>query len=188
MQHLAVQQVPQSVDLSNTYLNWSKENFVLNGLTVDHADEQICSFRVIALSGFKEGHEQYDLIFIDLRLSQTQRNSMAHLMYSATMFLANAMNRLTSVVQRFPPLIWMGNLSLLWARLSNMSIPPFILLCVNPFHPFVEMVFLPYSMHPRHYRNLHSIHFFPSITLCICLFLCYAGDWCGLLKSGGCLD
>ncbi len=54
-----------SVDLSNTYLNWSKENFVLNGLTVDHADEQHQFFASDCFEWLKEGHEQYDLIFID---------------------------------------------------------------------------------------------------------------------------
>lgn len=54
-----------SVDLSNTYLNWSKENFVLNGLTVDHADEQHMFFASDCFEWLKEGHEQYDLIFID---------------------------------------------------------------------------------------------------------------------------
>ncbi len=54
-----------SVDLSNTYLNWSKENFVLNGLTVDHADEQNMFFASDCFEWLKEGHEQYDLIFID---------------------------------------------------------------------------------------------------------------------------
>ncbi len=54
-----------SVDLSNTYLNWSKENFVLNGLTVDHPDEQHMFFASDCFEWLKEGHEQYDLIFID---------------------------------------------------------------------------------------------------------------------------
>ncbi|WP_110975261.1 bifunctional 23S rRNA (guanine(2069)-N(7))-methyltransferase RlmK/23S rRNA (guanine(2445)-N(2))-methyltransferase RlmL [Acinetobacter sp. WCHAc060042] len=54
-----------SVDLSNTYLSWSKENFVLNGLTVDHADEQHQFFASDCFEWLKEGHEQYDLIFID---------------------------------------------------------------------------------------------------------------------------
>lgn len=54
-----------SVDLSNTYLNWSKENFVLNGLTVDHADQQHQFFASDCFEWLKESHEQYDLIFID---------------------------------------------------------------------------------------------------------------------------
>ncbi len=54
-----------SVDLSGTYLNWSKENFVLNGLTVDHPDEQHQFFEGDCFEWLKEGHEQYDLIFID---------------------------------------------------------------------------------------------------------------------------
>ncbi|MHA3054868.1 bifunctional 23S rRNA (guanine(2069)-N(7))-methyltransferase RlmK/23S rRNA (guanine(2445)-N(2))-methyltransferase RlmL [Acinetobacter sp. ANC 4633] len=54
-----------SVDLSNTYINWSKENFVLNGLTVDHADEQHMFYTSDCFEWLKEGHEQYDMIFID---------------------------------------------------------------------------------------------------------------------------
>lgn len=54
-----------SVDLSNTYLNWSKENFVLNGLTVDHVDQQHQFFASDCFEWLKEGHEQYELIFID---------------------------------------------------------------------------------------------------------------------------
>lgn len=54
-----------SIDLSNTYLNWSKENFVLNGLTVDHTDEQHVFFASDCFEWLKEGHECYDLIFID---------------------------------------------------------------------------------------------------------------------------
>ena len=44
-----------SVDLSNTYLNWSKENFVLNGLTVDHADEQHMFFASDCFEWLKRG-------------------------------------------------------------------------------------------------------------------------------------
>jgi 23S rRNA (guanine2445-N2)-methyltransferase / 23S rRNA (guanine2069-N7)-methyltransferase len=54
-----------SVDLSNTYLNWSKQNFALNGLTVDHNDQQHQFFAAVVFEWLKEGHEQYDLIFID---------------------------------------------------------------------------------------------------------------------------
>ena len=54
-----------SVDLSNTYLNWSKQNFALNGLTVDHADQQHQFFEADVFEWLKEGHETYDLIFID---------------------------------------------------------------------------------------------------------------------------
>lgn len=54
-----------SVDLSNTYLSWSKQNFALNGLTVDHADQQHQFFAADVFEWLKEGHEQYDLIFID---------------------------------------------------------------------------------------------------------------------------
>jgi 23S rRNA (guanine2445-N2)-methyltransferase / 23S rRNA (guanine2069-N7)-methyltransferase len=76
-----------SVDLSNTYLNWSKENFVLNGLTVDHADEQHMFFSSDCFEWLKEGHEQYDLIFIDPPTFSNSKSFMVHLMYSATMFL-----------------------------------------------------------------------------------------------------
>ncbi len=54
-----------SVGPVNTSLNWSKENFVLNGLTVDHADEQHQFFASDCFEWLKEGHEQYELIFID---------------------------------------------------------------------------------------------------------------------------
>lgn len=54
-----------SVDLSNTYLNWSKQNFALNGLTVDHNDQQHQFFAADVFEWLKDGHEQYDLIFID---------------------------------------------------------------------------------------------------------------------------
>lgn len=54
-----------SVDLSNTYLNWSKQNFALNGLTVDHPDQQHQFFEADVFEWLKEGHETYDLIFID---------------------------------------------------------------------------------------------------------------------------
>ncbi|WLF83093.1 bifunctional 23S rRNA (guanine(2069)-N(7))-methyltransferase RlmK/23S rRNA (guanine(2445)-N(2))-methyltransferase RlmL [Moraxella sp. ZY210820] len=54
-----------SVDLSNTYINWSKENFVLNGLTVEHADEQHIFYTSDCFEWLKQGTEQYDLIFID---------------------------------------------------------------------------------------------------------------------------
>lgn len=54
-----------SVDLSNTYLNWSKQNFALNGLTVDHSDQQHQFFEADVFEWLKEGHEMYDLIFID---------------------------------------------------------------------------------------------------------------------------
>lgn len=54
-----------SVDLSNTYINWSKENFVLNGLTVEHNDQQHQFFVADCFEWLKESHERYDLIFID---------------------------------------------------------------------------------------------------------------------------
>ncbi|XID75614.1 bifunctional 23S rRNA (guanine(2069)-N(7))-methyltransferase RlmK/23S rRNA (guanine(2445)-N(2))-methyltransferase RlmL [Alkanindiges sp. WGS2144] len=54
-----------SVDLSNTYINWSKQNFALNGLTVDHNDQQHQFFEADVFEWLKEGHETYDLIFID---------------------------------------------------------------------------------------------------------------------------
>lgn len=73
-----------SVDLSNTYLNWSKENFVLNGLTVDHADEQHMFFASDCFEWLKEGHEQYDLIFIDPPTFSNSKNSMVHSMYNVT--------------------------------------------------------------------------------------------------------
>ncbi|MEY2863584.1 MAG: hypothetical protein RLY58_1291 [Pseudomonadota bacterium] len=54
-----------SVDLSNTYLNWGKNNFALNGLTVDHPDQQHQFFAADVFEWLREGTEKYDLIFID---------------------------------------------------------------------------------------------------------------------------
>lgn len=54
-----------SVDLSATYLEWGKNNFALNGLTVDHADGQHQFFESDIFEWLKTGSEQYDLIFID---------------------------------------------------------------------------------------------------------------------------
>lgn len=54
-----------SVDLSPTYLDWGKNNFALNGLTVDHADGQHQFFESDIFEWLKDGSEQYDLIFID---------------------------------------------------------------------------------------------------------------------------
>lgn len=54
-----------SVDLSNTYLDWGKNNFALNGLTVDHPDQQHQFFSAEVFEWLKEGSEMYDLIFID---------------------------------------------------------------------------------------------------------------------------
>ena len=54
-----------SVDLSSNYLDWGKDNFVLNGLTVDHADQQHQFFAADVFEWIKDGSEQYDLIFID---------------------------------------------------------------------------------------------------------------------------
>ena len=72
-----------SVDLSNTYLSWSKENFVLNGLTVDHADEQHMFFASDCFEWLKEGHEQYDLILLIRQHSLTLKSSTVLLMCSA---------------------------------------------------------------------------------------------------------
>jgi len=54
-----------SVDLSNTYLDWGKSNFALNGLTVDHPDQRHLFFAADVFEWLKEGSEVYDLIFID---------------------------------------------------------------------------------------------------------------------------
>ena len=54
-----------SVDLSNTYLDWGKNNFALNGLTVDHPDQQHQFYSAEVFEWQKEGSEMYDLIFID---------------------------------------------------------------------------------------------------------------------------
>ncbi|HEY4713587.1 MAG TPA: bifunctional 23S rRNA (guanine(2069)-N(7))-methyltransferase RlmK/23S rRNA (guanine(2445)-N(2))-methyltransferase RlmL, partial [Aquirhabdus sp.] len=54
-----------SVDLSNTYLDWGKNNFALNGLTVDHPDQQHQFFSAEVFEWLKEGSEMYDMIFID---------------------------------------------------------------------------------------------------------------------------
>jgi 23S rRNA (guanine2445-N2)-methyltransferase / 23S rRNA (guanine2069-N7)-methyltransferase len=54
-----------SVDLSNTYLDWGKNNFALNGLTVDHPDQQHQFFAGDVFEWLKDSAEKYDLIFID---------------------------------------------------------------------------------------------------------------------------
>jgi 23S rRNA (guanine2445-N2)-methyltransferase / 23S rRNA (guanine2069-N7)-methyltransferase len=54
-----------SVDLSNTYLDWGKNNFALNGLTVDHPDQQHQFFAGDVFEWLKDSSEKYDLIFID---------------------------------------------------------------------------------------------------------------------------
>lgn len=87
-----------SVDLSNTYLNWSKENFVLNGLTVDHADEQHQFFASDCFEWLKEGHEQYDLIFIDPPTFSNSKKFYGtfDVQRDHVSLLKRAMNRLTT--------------------------------------------------------------------------------------------
>ncbi|MFW2159943.1 bifunctional 23S rRNA (guanine(2069)-N(7))-methyltransferase RlmK/23S rRNA (guanine(2445)-N(2))-methyltransferase RlmL [Acinetobacter beijerinckii] len=87
-----------SVDLSNTYLNWSKENFVLNGLTVDHADEQHMFFSSDCFEWLKEGHEQYDLIFIDPPTFSNSKKFYGtfDVQRDHVSLIKRAMNRLTS--------------------------------------------------------------------------------------------
>ncbi len=87
-----------SVDLSNTYLNWSKENFALNGLTVDHPDEQHQFFAADCFEWLKEGHEQYDLIFIDPPTFSNSKkfHGTFDIQRDHLSLLKRAMNRLTS--------------------------------------------------------------------------------------------
>lgn len=87
-----------SVDLSNTYLNWSKENFALNGLTVDHADQQHQFFASDCFEWLKEGHEQYDLIFIDPPTFSNSKkfHGTFDIQRDHLSLLKRAMNRLTS--------------------------------------------------------------------------------------------
>ena len=87
-----------SIDLSNTYLNWSKENFVLNGLTVDHPDEQHVFFASDCFEWLKEGHEQYDLIFIDPPTFSNSKkfHGTFDVQRDHLSLLKRAMNRLTS--------------------------------------------------------------------------------------------
>ncbi|MFI8142100.1 bifunctional 23S rRNA (guanine(2069)-N(7))-methyltransferase RlmK/23S rRNA (guanine(2445)-N(2))-methyltransferase RlmL, partial [Acinetobacter baumannii] len=87
-----------SVDLSNTYLSWSKENFVLNGLTVDHADEQHMFFASDCFEWLKEGHEQYDLIFIDPPTFSNSKkfHGTFDVQRDHVSLIKRAMNRLTS--------------------------------------------------------------------------------------------
>lgn len=87
-----------SVDLSNTYLSWSKENFVLNGLTVDHADEQHMFFASDCFEWLKEGHEQYDLIFIDppTFFNSKKFHGTFDVQRDHVSLIKRAMNRLTS--------------------------------------------------------------------------------------------
>ncbi len=54
-----------SVDLSNTYQQWGKQNFALNGLPVDHPARQHEFYESDVFEWLKQGSEQYDLIFID---------------------------------------------------------------------------------------------------------------------------
>ena len=87
-----------SVDLSNTYLSWSKENFVLNGLTVDHADEQHQFFSSDCFEWLKEGHEQYNLIFIDPPTFSNSKKFYGtfDVQRDHVSLIKRAMNRLTS--------------------------------------------------------------------------------------------
>ena len=87
-----------SVDLSNTYLNWSKENFVLNGLTVDHVDQQHQFFASDCFEWLKEGHEQYELIFIDPPTFSNSKKFYGtfDVQRDHNSLLKRAMNRLTT--------------------------------------------------------------------------------------------
>ncbi len=87
-----------SIDLSNTYLNWSKENFVLNGLTVDHPDQQHVFFASDCFEWLKDGHEQYDLIFIDPPTFSNSKKFQGtfDVQRDHLSLLKRAMNRLTS--------------------------------------------------------------------------------------------
>lgn len=87
-----------SVDLSNTYLNWSKENFVLNGLTVDHVDQQHQFFSSDCFEWLKEGHEQYELIFIDPPTFSNSKkfHGTFDIQRDHLSLLKRAMNRLTT--------------------------------------------------------------------------------------------
>lgn len=87
-----------SVDLSNTYLNWSKENFVLNGLTVDHVDQQHQFFSSDCFEWLKEGHEQYELIFIDPPTFSNSKkfHGTFDVQRDHLSLLKRAMNRLTT--------------------------------------------------------------------------------------------
>lgn len=87
-----------SVDLSNTYLNWSKENFVLNGLTVDHPDQQHQFFASDCFEWLKEGHEQYDMIFIDPPTFSNSKKFYGtfDVQRDHVSLLKRAMNRLTT--------------------------------------------------------------------------------------------
>lgn len=51
----------KSVDLSNTYCNWGKENFLLNGLSL----ENNWIIREDCLRFLEEEHDRYDVIVID---------------------------------------------------------------------------------------------------------------------------
>jgi 23S rRNA (guanine2445-N2)-methyltransferase / 23S rRNA (guanine2069-N7)-methyltransferase len=51
-----------TIDMSNTYINWAKENFALNGLS----GKQYDFIQADCLQWIKEnGHQKFDLIFID---------------------------------------------------------------------------------------------------------------------------
>ncbi len=76
-----------SVDLSNTYLSWSKENFVLNGLTVDHADEQHMFFASDCFGVVKKKVTNNMTLFLSIhRHSQTLKSSMVLSTSNVTMF------------------------------------------------------------------------------------------------------
>lgn len=56
-----------SVDLSQNYLDWGKQNFVLNGLDVSRSSSQY-NYQFVAADIFewiKDNTEQFDIIFID---------------------------------------------------------------------------------------------------------------------------
>ena len=50
-----------TVDMSNTYINWAKENFALNGLN----DDKYQFVQANCLQWIKRTHDRFDLIFID---------------------------------------------------------------------------------------------------------------------------
>ncbi|PKG72702.1 bifunctional 23S rRNA (guanine(2069)-N(7))-methyltransferase RlmK/23S rRNA (guanine(2445)-N(2))-methyltransferase RlmL [Shewanella sp. GutCb] len=50
-----------TVDMSNTYINWAKENFALNGLN----DDKYQFVQANCLQWIKRTHDRFDLIFVD---------------------------------------------------------------------------------------------------------------------------
>lgn len=52
-----------SVDLSQNYLDWGKQNFVLNGLDVSRNKYQFVAADIF--EWIKDNTEQFDVIFID---------------------------------------------------------------------------------------------------------------------------